>query len=157
MNREEIISVISSKLKLIRIEAGYTQDQMAYILGISKKTLIQIEKDRTTANWTTITALCLLFRKSEIIKYFLGDCVEDILETIAHETVKSRLPSLPFEEDWDEIQEVNGFRLQQNRFSKHYRIVNKHNKQILSTIHRSIAFENLKQVITSNSNVVVNN
>ncbi len=49
MNREEIIMLVSDKLRLIRTEAGYTQDKMAEIIGVSKKTLVQIEKGRVLA------------------------------------------------------------------------------------------------------------
>ncbi|PFB11956.1 helix-turn-helix domain-containing protein, partial [Bacillus cereus] len=42
MNKELIIELISMKIKLIRTEKGYTQDKMAEVLGISKKTLVQI-------------------------------------------------------------------------------------------------------------------
>lgn len=37
MKREEMITIVSQKMKLIRTEYNYTQEQMADILGISKK------------------------------------------------------------------------------------------------------------------------
>ncbi len=46
MNREAFIKIMNGKIKLIRTEYGLTQDKMALILGISKKTLIEIEKNR---------------------------------------------------------------------------------------------------------------
>ncbi|CDI48900.1 helix-turn-helix domain-containing protein [Clostridium tetani] len=52
MNREEFIKKIDEKLKLIRNEKGFTQDKMAEIIGISKKTLVQIEKGRVSIGWT---------------------------------------------------------------------------------------------------------
>jgi DNA-binding XRE family transcriptional regulator len=44
MDKQEVINLLSSKMKLIRIEKGYTQDKMAEVLGISKKTLVQLKK-----------------------------------------------------------------------------------------------------------------
>ncbi|MGD6840791.1 transcriptional regulator, partial [Bacillus thuringiensis] len=35
MTKEEIVLIISGKLRLIRTEAGYTQDKMANIIGLS--------------------------------------------------------------------------------------------------------------------------
>ena len=58
MNREEIIMLVSDKLRLIRAEAGYTQDKMAEIIGVSKKTLVQIEKGRVLAGWSTVVTVC---------------------------------------------------------------------------------------------------
>lgn len=75
MEREAVMKGISSKMKLIRVEQGYNQAEMAMILGISKKTLVQIEKERTTANWTTIVTTCVLFRESEIIQNVIGENV----------------------------------------------------------------------------------
>ena len=61
-------------MKLIRTESGYSQELMADILGISKKTLVQIEKGRITGGWTVVVAVCALFKESEIIQNtFAGD------------------------------------------------------------------------------------
>ncbi|WP_404452880.1 helix-turn-helix domain-containing protein [Virgibacillus necropolis] len=84
MDQVNVIDKLSSKVKLVRVEYDYTQDQMAAVLGISKKTLVQIEKSRIKANWTTIVALCALFRSSEIIQNVIGEDVIECIETIAH-------------------------------------------------------------------------
>ncbi|MBP1949531.1 DNA-binding XRE family transcriptional regulator [Virgibacillus litoralis] len=84
MDQETIIDRVSTKVKLIRVEKNYTQDQMATVLGISKKSLVQIEKRRNNANWTTTVALCALFRDSEVIQQTVGYDVLTILETAAH-------------------------------------------------------------------------
>jgi DNA-binding XRE family transcriptional regulator len=46
MDKEAIIQILSEHFKLVRTEFDYHQDEMATILGISKKTLVQIEKGR---------------------------------------------------------------------------------------------------------------
>ena len=51
MNREEFIREMDTQLKLVRTEYGYTQEMMASILGLSKKTLVEIEKGRSTLGW----------------------------------------------------------------------------------------------------------
>ncbi len=37
MNREQLITLVTEKLKLIRTEKALTQDQMSDLLGLSKK------------------------------------------------------------------------------------------------------------------------
>ncbi len=37
MDKDQIIKIISSKIRLIRLEKRYSQDKMAEIMGISKK------------------------------------------------------------------------------------------------------------------------
>ncbi|MFZ3577059.1 helix-turn-helix transcriptional regulator [Virgibacillus sp. DJP39] len=84
MDRKDVIDILSAKIKLVRVEFDYTQEQMARILGISKKTLVQIEKSRLKANWTIIVALCALFRSSEIIQSVIGEDVIECMEELAH-------------------------------------------------------------------------
>jgi DNA-binding XRE family transcriptional regulator len=43
--------MLSNLVIHVRIEAGYTQDTMAQTIGLSKKTLVQIEKERVLPNW----------------------------------------------------------------------------------------------------------
>ncbi|MBY8910991.1 helix-turn-helix domain-containing protein, partial [Salinicoccus roseus] len=63
--------------KMVRTEAGYTQDSMSQTIGLSKKTLVQIEKERILPNWTTCISLCALFRDSEVLtNSFGGDPLE---------------------------------------------------------------------------------
>ena len=52
MDKEYVIQLISLRIRMIRLEKGYSQDKMASIMGISKKTLVQIEKERVQAGWT---------------------------------------------------------------------------------------------------------
>ena len=47
MTRETFISEMDRHVKLVRTEYGFTQDVMAKVLGISKKTLVEIEKGRS--------------------------------------------------------------------------------------------------------------
>ncbi|WP_054753199.1 helix-turn-helix transcriptional regulator [Piscibacillus salipiscarius] len=84
MNEQELVKVLSSKIKLVRSEFKYNQDEMASILGISKKTIVQIEKDRQLASWPVIVTFASIFRDSSIIQQEFGE--EDIvhlLQTIA--------------------------------------------------------------------------
>lgn len=67
MDRNEFIKKTDEKLKLVRSEYDYTLDKMAEILGISRKTLIQIEKERASLEWTGAVTLCTIFRDGEIL------------------------------------------------------------------------------------------
>ncbi len=67
MNRYELKKLVSQKLKLVRVEAGFTQEQMSHMIGISKKTLVQIEKGRLVTGWTAVVAVCALFSESQVL------------------------------------------------------------------------------------------
>ncbi|WP_044748387.1 helix-turn-helix transcriptional regulator [Bacillus alveayuensis] len=147
MDKDQLIYLLSNKMKLIRIEKGYTQDKMAEVLGISKKTLVQIEKGRTFASWTQIVALCALFRDSEIIESVLGDRPLEILETIAHEEIDvPKNKTLGGRVWWTEIKKIGAFRLQQNVISKHYRILDEQNYRWYSSFDKEEAMKRLEEL-----------
>ena len=60
MDKQEFIELVNSKLKLIRVENDLSQEKMSEVIGLSKKTLVEIEKGRkmrrrltsyTVSNW----------------------------------------------------------------------------------------------------------
>ncbi|WP_146816149.1 helix-turn-helix transcriptional regulator [Halobacillus faecis] len=147
MDKHEVRKQVSEKIKLIRVEHGYTQDRMAEILGLSKKTLVQIEKQRTMAGWTTVVAVCALFQESDVLKGILGDAPVEIVETIAHEQVEPQgKKTLGGKVWWQTIAEGENYILQQNLISHHYRIIDSEDFRMFSTIDRTeaeIRFEEL--------------
>ena len=147
MDKQEVIDLLSSKMKLIRDEKGYTQDKMAEVLGISKKTLVQIEKGWIQASWTQVVALCALFRDSEIIESVLGDSPLEVIETIAHEEIDvPKGKTLGGKVWWREIKRMGPFRLQQNLISKHYRILDVHNDRWYSSFDKEEALKRLEEL-----------
>lgn len=136
LTREEIIIRISEKIRLIRTEAGYTQDKMAEVIGISKKTLVQIEKGRLYAGWSTIVAVCALFRETETVRHFFGDEPLEVLETVAHDGMDYRKEkTMGGKVWWREIAMNNGYILQQNIISQHFRIIDEDHFRIFSSFN----------------------
>ncbi|EEK69908.1 MULTISPECIES: helix-turn-helix transcriptional regulator [Bacillus cereus group] len=147
MNKEIITELISTKIKLIRTEKGYTQDKMAEVLGISKKTLVQIEKGRSNTGWTNTVAICALFRDSEVLQSTLGDDPLVVIETIAHKSTKNfKEKTLGGKVWWNQIQEKGDFRLQQNLISKHYRILDKHDYRWFNSFDLEKALDQLDKL-----------
>lgn len=141
MNREELITKITVKIKLIRVEHGFSQDKMADILGISKKTLIQIEKERVEASWSTIISVIALFTESEILQNILGNEPLEVLNLVAFEKVDRRLPrTMGGIIWWKDIQTKNGYTIQQNYISQHYRIIDSERYNWFSTFEEEEVF-----------------
>lgn len=147
MEKQGLREQVSAKMKLIRVEYSYTQDRMADVLGLSKKTLVQIEKQRTIAGWTTVVAVCALFQESEVLKGVLGDSPVEIVETIAHQQVEPQgKKTLGGKVWWQIIAEAENYTLQQNMISHHYRIIDLEDYRVFSTLDRTeaeIRFEEL--------------
>jgi len=140
MNREQLITLISEKLKLIRTEKNLTQDQMSDLLGLSKKTLVQIEKGRIQAGWTTTVAVCTLCRESSILQHELGGDPLEVVDLIANNgTLQPKEKTMGGYIWWKNLSEYNSYRLQQNVISQHFRILDSNNYRLLSTFDENIA------------------
>ncbi|MFF2175429.1 helix-turn-helix transcriptional regulator [Lysinibacillus sp. NPDC058147] len=140
MNREQLITLISEKLKLIRTEKDLTQDQMSDLLGLSKKTLVQIEKGRICTGWTTTVAVCALCRESSILQHELGGDPLEVVDLIANNgTLQPKEKTMGGYIWWKNLSEYNGYHLQQNVISQHFRILDTSNYRLLSTFDESIA------------------
>jgi DNA-binding XRE family transcriptional regulator len=147
LSREEIIAMVSEKLRLIRTEAGYTQDKMADIIGVSKKTLVQIEKGRVLANWSTAVSICALFRETETVQFLFGNEPLEVLETVAREGIDYRkMKTLGGRIWWRVVSSKNGFVLQQNILSKHYRILDEKNYRIFSSFDEKLSRQRFKEL-----------
>ena len=147
MNKELVIEIVSIRLKIIRVEQEYTQEEMARVLGVSKKTLLQIEKGRMPASWTLAVAVCALFRESNVLQSVLGNDPVEIVEMVAHKKIRRSIDkTLGGRVWWRELMNQNGYQLQQNIISNHYRILDRNNYRLFSTIDKeevSVEFENI--------------
>ncbi len=148
MTKEELILLVSEKLKVIRAEAGYTQDRMASVIGVSKKTLVQIEKGRLVAGWTTIVAVCALFRSSETLMNSFGGDPLEVIEVVAREDIDYRKEkTLGGKIWWKEVNKDGGYILQQNIISNHYRILDEDYYRIYSTFDGKLAKTRMNELL----------
>ena len=79
MTREEFVAELDGLAKLVRTEYGVSQEVMARVLGISKKTLVEVEKGRRSLGWTGAAALCAIFSDSQVLSGPPGPEKEDYL------------------------------------------------------------------------------
>ena len=150
MSKEDFIKFMDGKIKLIRTEYGLTQDKMAAMLGISKKTLIEVEKNRKSLGWTGSVALASIFSDSNILKDAMGGELSDFIIAVAFKDVEVDYPkTLGGRIWWKTVFDKNGFRIQQNMFSRHYRILDSEDRRI----YASFSLEETKIVI----NEILNN
>lgn len=142
MKREDFIKKANEKLKMIRIENHYTQDKMAEILGMSKKTLVQVEKGRSTLGWSGTVTLCTLFKDSEVLHMTFGGQPHDIILMLAFDGYDSNYEkTMGGKIWWREMERKGDYRIQQNIISLHYRILDDQDRRISS----SFDYEYIKQ------------
>ena len=134
MNKEQFIDKCNEIEKLIRTEFSYSQEKMSEILGISKKTLVEIEKGRSSLGWTGSIALCTLFSDSKVLSSTFGGEPSDIIQALAFSHTERVYPqTMGGHVWWRQVEERNGYKIQQNIISQHYRILNDKDQRVYSS------------------------
>ena len=95
---------------------------MATTLGLSKKTLLEIEKGRSSLGWTGCVALCALFRRSEVLETALACDPYELVTALAENeyTPKPKSPVTGFL--WSSAYTEDGYRIDQNLITQHFRL-----------------------------------
>ena len=134
MDRKEFTGRADDKLKLVRTEYGYNQEQMANILGISKKTLVQIEKGRSSLGWAGAVTLCTIFERSEVLEAAFGGGALEMIMALAFQDSEPEYPkTMGGKIWWKTLEETEKYKVQQNIVSQHYRILDQHDRRITSS------------------------
>ncbi|MFC4768564.1 helix-turn-helix transcriptional regulator [Effusibacillus consociatus] len=124
LTQELFDQLVSEKLKLIRVEADVTQDRMGEMIGISKKTLVQVEKGRQTLGFTGAALVALLFRNGEIMQSLFGESVVEIIDLVASNG-KSKVwyKTMGGKVWWTEVRRSGDFIVQKHIVTGHHRII----------------------------------
>lgn len=148
MERAEFISLMNSKIKLIRTEFDLTQEKMAEAIGISKKTLVEIEKGRNSLSWSAAVTAAVIFSDSTILSDAFGGETSDLVKVIALQGLDAKLPDKTMGGRiwWQDIKETKGYRIQQNIISRHFRILDAEDRRFFSTFDKKEAESKLKEL-----------
>lgn len=134
MTRETFVAELDRQVKLVRTEYGFTQDVMAKVLGISKKTLVEIEKGRSSLGWTGTVALCTIFSGSQVLSGLLGGEAGDMIRALAFRDLKPAYPKTMGGKVWWRFVETRGsYTIQQNLISQHYRALDQEDGRVCSS------------------------
>lgn len=134
LTRESFVGEMDSLVKLVRTEYGFTQDVMARVLGISKKTLVEIEKGRTSLGWTGAVALCTIFAASQVLAGRLGGEAGDMVRALAFRDTRPVYPkTMGGKVWWRTVEQVGDHVIQQNILSQHYRALDGEDGRICSS------------------------
>lgn len=148
MTKNEFVEFMDTKLKLVRTEYGLTQDKMAIVLGISKKTLVEIEKNRKSLGWTGAVALASIFSHSIVLQDATGGDLDDIIIALAFKDMAVDYPKTwGGKVWWKTISEQKGFKIQQNMFSRHFRLLDPENRRIYASFHQGEVEETMADLI----------
>lgn len=135
MDREKFIEMCDLSLKPVRNEFSFSQEKMAVILGISKKTLVEIEKGRASLGWAGSVVLCYLFEESLVLSGVFGGRQREIMMYLAFDGAEPKYPQARGGSIlWKTIMENEKYKIQQNIITQHYRLVDSKGRRIESSI-----------------------
>ena len=144
MERDEFIALCNSKVKLVRTEFSFSQEKMALMLGISKKTLVEIEKGRSSLGWSGSVVLCAIFNDSQILNDVFSQNPIDVFRNIAFENSEPNYRQAnTYRIWWQTILQNDEYLIEQNIVSQHYRLLTKDNKIVASSFN----IEDLKKIM----------
>ena len=146
MTKKEFAATLDSALKAVRKEYGFTQEKMAAVLGISKKTLVAIEKGRSSLGWTGAAAFAAILRESCILQAQFGGDLDDLVEALAFAEAEPQYPkTMGGRVWWREIWKEKGYRIQQNVVSGHFRLLDRENRRLMASFTLERVMERLKE------------
>jgi len=153
MTRQEFVDFMDRQVKLVRTEYGFTQDVMARILGLSKKTLVEIEKGRSSLGWMGAVAFITLFSDSQVLSALLGGEASDMVHALAFQDTKPVFPrTMGGKVWWRLVEQIGDYRIQQNIISQHYRVLDSEDGRVCSSFDLETAKAALEELCTGEEN-----
>lgn len=171
MKKKDFVEEMNRQVKLVRTEYGLTQEAMAKVMGLSKKTLVEIEKGRSSLGWTGAAAFAAIFSESRILAGILGGETEDIILALAFEGLRPDYPTAHVhridssDHDgqasgeggcwpqtmggkiwWRTIEEGTGYRIQQNIISQHFRALDDRDGRICASFELEVVHQRLAEL-----------
>ena len=74
IEKGELTTKMTDNLRVLRNKLGFTQDELARKIGISRQTLVNIENKNRDMSWNTFVALIAVFRAesstSDLLDHF---------------------------------------------------------------------------------------
>lgn len=150
MTKKEFAERMDGLLKPVRKEYGFTQEKMAAVLGISKKTLVDIEKGRRTLGWTGAAAFAAVCGASRILQEEFGGEMADLVAALAFADAVPRYPkTMGGKVWWREVAREGGFRIQQNILSGHYRLLDGEDCRVMASFERECVEQCLAELLSA--------
>ena len=147
MTREEFVAELDRQVKLVRTEYGFNQEVMARVLGLSKKTLVEIEKGRSSLGWTGAVALCAIFSGSQVLSGLRGGEAGDMVRALAFRDLRPTYPkTMGGRVWWRFVETVGPYTVQQNILSQHYRALDREDGRVCSSFDLEEVRQRLREL-----------
>lgn len=152
MHRDELIRICDSQLMHVRNEFSYSQTTMAYALGISKKTLVDIEKGRRSLGWSGAVTLIALFPTSQSLDHAFADSPLPLAQSLMLEGDTATGRVTHGGGWWAHVEGNEHYTIEQNVVSQHYRLVDAERRRVASSLsYEDIHTSYLEKTATMNS------
>lgn len=83
INRKELIDNMADNLPMLRTKLGFTQEEIAKKIGVSRHTVISIENKKRPMTWNTYLSLVLVFSgnpDTKLLMKVMGTVTDELEE-----------------------------------------------------------------------------
>lgn len=131
LEKEEFISKATSIIKEVRLSMSLSQNVMSELIGISKKTYVQIEMHRRRLSWPEAVSFCSCFKNNKIVLGIFKEDPTSIAENLTKDEIDSFEKNCPKSYWWIEVSHGKEFFIHQNIITGQYKIVDLNGDTIL--------------------------
>lgn len=147
LEKEQFITKATSIVKDVRLALSLSQEVMAELIGMSKKTYVQVEMGRRRLSWAESVSFCCCFKSQKIIKDTFVDDPCTLAENITSDEAKPSTGSGARSYWWVEITRGHNFFVQQNIMTGQYKILDLFGNVVLTTSSIDVIKEYVSQNI----------
>lgn len=83
INKKELIERMADNLPMLRTKLGFTQEEIASMIGVSRHTVISMENKKRPMTWNTFLSLILVFSgnaDTKMLMQVMGIFTEELEE-----------------------------------------------------------------------------
>ena len=148
MTKLDLCMTIQNNLLKLRKETELSQEVFADMIGVTKKTYIQLEKERSKLKWSEAVTISTLFQDTDTIQNIYGEDIIEIIQVLALKKMpKRQLPTLGGTKWWTKIRQEDDYVLQQHKLTKHYRILDKNDYRVFFSLSEIEAFNHFSEYL----------
>jgi len=106
VRKKELVEHLSDNLAMLRTSLGLTQAELAEKLGLSRHTLMAVEKKQREMAWSTFLSLVLIFTKNEKTDKLLN--ILEIYTDDLHGMLKGKCQKTEFSDELSiDLEDIN--------------------------------------------------
>ena len=147
MSKRDFCKIIHQELHEIREEYNLSQMAFASMMGVSKKTYIQLEKKRIVLKWSEAVTVASIFNDSIAIKRHYGDDVISIIQLHTFDQSIVSMNGYQSNDAHDIVMNSDDYSLIRIKVSNLFKIIDNFDKSLYASFSERDIIEKFNEII----------